>query len=309
MDLEFTVDDVMEELKRGQQTEGEQKTRAIERLNHDLKSPANGLNLAVYISGYERLGLTNALTTMGEEYARSCDAMANTIRPAPLSSGRQLALFKDPWIEEAARSYHDALQAILAYLPEVKENKPRHEKEQELHTHLVDSIEKLAYASNSFFGNTTKEHFIDQAFHHYAKDHQALLDRHGIALDYRLESRKTEGDYVGNTLNILLNNTIDHAFPSEQEDRQVTVRGKNNDDGTYTLSFSDNGKGIDPDHFINPDSVFGYRESTRAGEGDHHGKGLYLAKAYVEERGGTLELERTAPNEGTTFKIVIPPGE
>lgn len=308
MDLEFMVDDVTEELKRSQRMEGGKKARAIERLNHDLKSPANGLNLANYISGYERLGLTNALATIGEDYARSCDAMANAVRPAPLSKGRQLALFEDPWIEEAARSYHDNLQAILAYLPDVKENKPRHEKEQELHAHLIDSIEKLAYAGNTLFGKTSKEHFIDQAFHHYAKDHQPLLERHGITLDYRLESRKTEGDYVGNTLNTLLNNTIDHAFSPNQEDRQVTVRGKNNDDGTYTISFSDNGKGVDPDHFNNPDDVFGYRESTRAREGDDHGKGLYLAKAYVEERGGTLEVERTAPDEGTTFKMVIPPG-
>ncbi|MFP4523738.1 MAG: ATP-binding protein [Candidatus Woesearchaeota archaeon] len=300
MDLEFTVEDVMEELKRGQQTEGERKARVIERLNHDLKSPANGLELANFIPKYERLGLTDALSTLGHEYAKSCDAMAETIS-APQT-------LEDPLLEEAARDYRDNLKAILAYLPDVKENRPGREKEQELHTHLVDSIEKLAYAGNTFFGKNSKEHFIDQAFHHHAKDIQPLLDRHGIALDYRMETRKTEGDYVGNVLKTLLDNTVDHAFPPEQEDRQITIRGKNNDDRTYTLLFSDNGKGIDTNHFNNPDSVFGYRESSRAGEGDDHGKGLYLAKAYVEERGGTLEIERTAPDEGTTFKMTIPPG-
>ncbi|HCM76324.1 MAG TPA: hypothetical protein DIS90_08070 [Cytophagales bacterium] len=68
-----------------------------------------------------------------------------------------------------------------------------------------------------------------------------------------------------------------------------------------TITFSDNGIGIDEDKVNNIFEMFYRASEVSTGSG----LGLYIVKNAVEKLKGTIEVE-SAPNKGTTFTIMIP---
>jgi signal transduction histidine kinase len=97
----------------------------------------------------------------------------------------------------------------------------------------------------------------------------------------------------------LLNNAIQH---SEAAPLVFDINAEKLKAG-YKFSFTDNGKGIDPNHH---ETVFQLFETLspqfeRAGSG----KGLALVKKIVETYGGSITL-RSAPNEGACFDVFWP---
>jgi len=70
-------------------------------------------------------------------------------------------------------------------------------------------------------------------------------------------------------------------------------------EGRLTLSIADTGVGIPPD--VAP-RIWDIHFSTRKGG---TGLGLYVARTMIEEHGGSIGLERTAPS-GTSFRVELP---
>ena len=97
----------------------------------------------------------------------------------------------------------------------------------------------------------------------------------------------------------LLNNAIQH---SDAQPLVFDIKAEKAQ-SAYKLSFSDNGKGIEPSHH---DTVFQLFETLspqfeKAGSG----KGLALVKKIVETYDGSITL-RSAPNQGACFEIIWP---
>lgn len=69
--------------------------------------------------------------------------------------------------------------------------------------------------------------------------------------------------------------------------------------GRLTLAVADTGVGIPPD--VAP-RIWDIHFSTRRGG---TGLGLYVARMMIEEHGGSIDLERTAPS-GTSFRVELP---
>ena len=75
-------------------------------------------------------------------------------------------------------------------------------------------------------------------------------------------------------------------------------------DGAATLSVSDTGRGIAPEHLPHVFERFYKVDSSRAAESTGSGLGLSITKAIVERHGGTIRV--TSEPGQTTFTVVLP---
>jgi signal transduction histidine kinase len=108
-------------------------------------------------------------------------------------------------------------------------------------------------------------------------------------------------------LSRVVDNIIRNAIKHNAEGTKVTVAIESS--GTFhTISISDNGKGIAPEHL---EKIFqpGFRVEGNTKDGQ--GLGLDIAKTLIEAMGGEIAVTSTL-KKGTTFKLKIPstaPGE
>jgi len=122
--------------------------------------------------------------------------------------------------------------------------------------------------------------------------------KHRIELDCAedLEVLTTPGA-LSQILTNLVVNSVTHAFAPEQQGLMtIAVR---RDDDQLLLSFSDNGRGIPPEHLSR---VFDPFFTTRRGQGGT-GLGLHIVFNLVHQTlGGTIQVT-SQPGGGTTFSI------
>jgi len=96
----------------------------------------------------------------------------------------------------------------------------------------------------------------------------------------------------------LFNNALTHSNP----DAKLSIRVRcQTDDGTATITVSDNGKGIDP--AIVPKVFESSFTTDRKG---HFGLGLSIVKKLVEAHGGTVRAESGDPGKGASFIMTLP---
>lgn len=98
----------------------------------------------------------------------------------------------------------------------------------------------------------------------------------------------------------LLSNAI--KFRSEQRPLEIDVTVAVKGGQTKEIIFSDNGMGMDLKQ-AGTDMFKLYKRFHPQHSG--RGLGLYLIKAHVESIGGQIEVS-SRPNEGTTFKVLLP---
>lgn len=104
-------------------------------------------------------------------------------------------------------------------------------------------------------------------------------------------------------LQVILSNLISNSIKYhnlEQTQPYVSVSAQRSN-GHWTLSVSDNGKGIMPEHVHKVFDMF-YRADERS---KGSGLGLYIVKEAVAKLQGQIELQST-PQKGTSFKVTLP---
>lgn len=102
--------------------------------------------------------------------------------------------------------------------------------------------------------------------------------------------------YMESILLNLISNAIKYRHPERDPVIEITVA---TDDGSPTLTVSDNGIGMDLEKYGS--KLFGMYNTFHGNE-DSKGIGLYITKNQVESMGGSIEVESTE-GEGTTFII------
>jgi len=102
-------------------------------------------------------------------------------------------------------------------------------------------------------------------------------------------------------------NLISNAFKYSGDNNKISVSAElnSNDDGSQTLviEVEDNGIGIAPEH---QEKIFDrFYQVNQIRTQSTGGIGLFMAKALVEQHGGTISL-KSEPGKGSCFKIEIP---
>jgi len=101
-------------------------------------------------------------------------------------------------------------------------------------------------------------------------------------------------------LNQVFMNLIVNAVHAVEEDGVICVSTTQERD-SVTITVSDNGKGIAPEHL--EDLFTPFFTTKPVGEGT--GLGLSISHGIIEEHGGTISVDSTV-GEGTTFTVTLP---
>lgn len=104
--------------------------------------------------------------------------------------------------------------------------------------------------------------------------------------------------YMESILHNLISNALKYASPERKP--EVIIKTWH-DEGSFNLSVSDNGLGIDLAR--QGHKLFGIYQTFHQ-NADSRGVGLYLTKMQIESLGGTIQVE-SEPGTGTTFTVTL----
>jgi signal transduction histidine kinase len=105
----------------------------------------------------------------------------------------------------------------------------------------------------------------------------------------------------------VLVNLIDNAFKYSPSDTPILVQVEVDPSGeTLHISFTDQGKGVDPEDLVRifREPFYRGKADTRAIPGT--GLGLNMAYRYIEAMGGRLTVESVGAEAGSTFVVSLP---
>ena len=144
---------------------------------------------------------------------------------------------------------------------------------------------------------------IERLFENVAGRHEREAQRQGVAIlihvDPHADQMVADPDRVEQAIENLVANALRHTPAGGT----ITLRAMQAD-GVATLSVSDTGSGIAPDHLPFVFERFYKADSARAADSTGSGLGLSITKAIVERHGGTIGA--TSQPGQTTFTIVLP---
>jgi signal transduction histidine kinase len=128
------------------------------------------------------------------------------------------------------------------------------------------------------------------------------------SIDFTVEIDPSVGSTGGDRrrLGQALDNILGNAFAYTDEGGRVLLRALG-DDGTASITVSDNGAGIAPADQTRVFDRFYRRKGSGEGRDEALGLGLPLAKQFIEAHGGTIELQ-SEPGTGTIVTIRLPRG-
>jgi two-component system phosphate regulon sensor histidine kinase PhoR len=126
-----------------------------------------------------------------------------------------------------------------------------------------------------------------------------------IALDIAKGLPTVTGDRA--QLSQLLHNLVGNAMKYGRAGTAVTIRLVADAPGTLTLTVSDQGEGIAPEHLPRLTERFYRVDSGRSRALGGTGLGLAIVKHIVERHRGRLAIAST-PGEGTTMTVLLPSG-
>ncbi len=201
------------------------------------------------------------------------------------------------------------LLSILGALDIVKNMEDPHELREILEM-MEDAIHKL----DEYIKNTHEYYKLKRGqlefetidFNNVLKDMASLFRIAGKMENIRFLSNVVQNEvFLSDEISIkmILNNLLANAFNYQRKDAtdkfvNVTIEVANN---IAVISVQDNGIGIHDSHINNIFTMFYRATSEETGSG----LGLYNVKDALAKLNGAIEV-KSAVNEGTTFKVIIP---
>jgi heavy metal sensor kinase len=134
---------------------------------------------------------------------------------------------------------------------------------------------------------------------------RALADARGVRLVANADGPLVvPGDET--RLRLVLYNLLDNALKHTPPGGLVEARAERREAGAV-VTVQDTGEGIPPEHLPRVFDRFYRVDKARSRAQGGTGLGLSIVKSAVEAHGGTVELN-SAPGQGTTVRVVLPPG-
>lgn len=135
-------------------------------------------------------------------------------------------------------------------------------------------------------------------------DSFSLIAKHkDITINYAPKEEHIKADFVPKEMQSIIVNLVANALKYSPDHTTITVSTELADNDQVKISVADQGIGMTPEQAEHAFDAF--FQADQAGNSLSTGIGLSLVKSCVEAMNGTIHLE-TAPNEGSTFTILMP---
>ena len=138
--------------------------------------------------------------------------------------------------------------------------------------------------------------------------HLAAQDRAvaaGIQLDLQVDTDLPAVSVDVDRISQVLGNLIDNALRHTPEGGRIAIQGVAQD-GVVTLTVSDTGEGIAPEHLPYVFERFYRVDTARDRASGGSGIGLAIARAFVEAHGGRVRAESDGPGAGARLTVTLP---
>jgi two-component system heavy metal sensor histidine kinase CusS len=176
-------------------------------------------------------------------------------------------------------------------------------EEYERLSRMIESMLFLASADHASLGSLKRGRLDARAQMQAVSDfYQALADERGIAL-----SCEGQGTVLADTslLRRALSNLVSNAIEYTPRGGRVSLRVRQEQDGGSTLSVTDSGIGIAPEHLPQLGNRFFRVDPSRSSAHSGSGLGLAMVRSIMSLHGGSLTIE-SASGQGTTATLRFP---
>jgi signal transduction histidine kinase len=144
---------------------------------------------------------------------------------------------------------------------------------------------------------------IERLFENVAGRHERDAHTKGVAIRIHVDTHADQVVADPDRIEQAMENLVGNALRHTPAGGTITLSAVQAD-GVATLSVSDTGAGIAPEHLPHVFERFYKVDTARAAESTGSGLGLSISKAIVERHGGTIRV--TSEPGRTTFTVVLP---
>ncbi|MBB4613411.1 signal transduction histidine kinase [Novosphingobium taihuense] len=172
-------------------------------------------------------------------------------------------------------------------------------------TRLVEDLLNIARINEGKISLTSKPFVLQDALRYVMEACQVTLDADGHTLVAEIESEPIwlEGDEVRIAQAVI--NLVTNAAKYTPEPGTIRLVASRADNVAH-IEISDTGIGIPPEAQEHIFELFAQIDGTSRAARDGLGIGLALVRQLVELHSGEVTLVRSAPGEGSTFRIQLP---
>jgi two-component system, OmpR family, phosphate regulon sensor histidine kinase PhoR len=168
---------------------------------------------------------------------------------------------------------------------------------------LVEDLMTLSHVEAEKFDRPTESIDLGQLAARVVGEVSSLQGKERVSL----AGPPVRGQVLGDSrqLEQVLRNLIDNALKYGGPDQPVEVAVGHTDAGVLSLTVTDRGPGIAPEHLPHLTRRFYRTDPGRSRASGGTGLGLAIVKHIVERHGGQLEIASTL-GEGTTVQVILP---
>lgn len=144
---------------------------------------------------------------------------------------------------------------------------------------------------------------IERLFENVAGRHEREAHTKGVAIRIQVDAHADQVVADPDRIEQAVENLVGNALRHTPAGGTITLMATQAD-GAATLSVSDTGPGIAPDHLPHVFERFYKADTARSADSNGSGLGLSITKAIVKRHGGTIRV--TSQPGYTTFTVVLP---
>src|SRR5687767_5247096 len=144
---------------------------------------------------------------------------------------------------------------------------------------------------------------VERLFENVARRHEREAHTKGVAIRIHVDAHADQVMADPDRIEQAIENLVGNALRHTPAGGTITLSATQAD-GVATLSVSDTGAGIAPEHLPHVFERFYKVDTARAADSTGSGLGLSITKAIVERHGGRMRV--TSQPGDTTFTVVLP---
>jgi two-component system, OmpR family, phosphate regulon sensor histidine kinase PhoR len=271
--------------------------------------------VALLRSGESGRARLSGLSVKGSIWEMACHILDNgerMITLEDLSVKVSVARAHADFVANASHELRTPLSAILGYVDTLAD--PKAGGDAETRERFLGIIKSEASRMQLLVSDLMSLSRIEAVRHEVPTDDVELVALtkevigeskrdEAVTLDAASDSVKLQGDKA--QLAQAIRNLIDNAAKYGKSGKGVDVSIEASDRGWVTLTVSDHGEGISPEHLPRLTERFYRTDAARSRAEGGTGLGLSIVKHIVERHRGRFDVS-SRPGEGTTATIMLP---